>query len=354
MAEQHAPNHLAEAEGPAAPHHVPLVIIAKAMLFPLFFVVMFALCYISAFHAPTPHDMKLTLVGPAQQTALVADQLAQESPGSFDISTTTELSTALEDLGTQQIAGAIELGPTITAHIASGGGITQAQTVEQVARPIAEATGTTMAVEDASPLGATDNTGMGLFYFMIVCTIGGYLTVMVLSQVAANMPLRRTLKIVAGMSMFLAVVAFAVSSIFVGGYGATAAGLTVLLLVGIVYTFAVGLVALLMNKLAGQSAIFLIMTIAIFLNFPSAGGAIPASFLGSFWQAINSFWIGSGAMQSMRSVIYFGGSGLGSGLAILGGWLAVTALLLWVVEARLRRRPAVAGAGHAPALAATM
>ena len=354
MAEQQVSHHPAELEGPATPQSVPLVMIAKAMIFPLFFVVMFALCYISAFHAPSPNDMKLTLVGPDQQTSVVADQIAQGSPGAFDISTTTDLSTALEDLGTQQISGAIELGPTVTAHVASGGGITQAQTVEKVARPIADAMGTTMDIEDASPLGSGDSTGMGLFYFMIVCTIGGYLTVMVLSQVAANMPLRRTLKIVSGMSVFLTMVAFAVSSIFVGTYGATAAGVTVLLLIGIAYTFAIGLVSILMIKLAGQSSIFLIMTIAIFFNFPSAGGAIPASFLGSFWQAVNSFWVGSGAMQSMRSVIYFGGSGLGNGLLILGGWLAVTAVLLWVVEARIRRRPAVAGAGHAPALAATM
>ena len=357
MAEQHTIQHPAEAEGPAAPHQVPLVMIAKAMIFPLFFVVMFAICYISAFHAPAPHDLKLALVGPPQQTSLVAEQLAQQSPGAFEVTTTTDLSAALGDLGSQKIAGAIELGPTITAHVASGGGVTVAQTVEQVAQPMAAAMGTTMSVEDAAPLGSGDTTGMGLFYFLVVCTIGGYLSVMVLSQVAAKMPLARTLKIVGFMSVFLTVVAFAVSSIFVGTYGATAAGLVALLLIGIAYTFTIGLVAILMNKLAGQAAIFLIMTFAIFLNFPSAGGAMPASFLGGFWHAIHSFWVGSGAMQAMRSVIYFGGSGLGNGLLILGGWLAVTALALWAVEARSRRRPAETDAAHsdeAPVLVATM
>ncbi|SDD76394.1 hypothetical protein [Rhodococcus tukisamuensis] len=81
MAGQHASKHLDETGPSAAPPNVPLVAIAKAMLFPLFFVVMFALCYISAFHAPTPQDVKLALVGPTQQTSRVADQIAQHSPG---------------------------------------------------------------------------------------------------------------------------------------------------------------------------------------------------------------------------------------------------------------------------------
>ncbi|WP_139191206.1 hypothetical protein [Rhodococcus tukisamuensis] len=214
------------------------------------------------------------------------------------------------------------------------------QTVEQVAQPLADASGSTLVVEDVAPLGTGDTTGMGLFYFLVVCTIGGYLSVMVFSQLAARMPLRRQLGIVAVMSVLLTVVAFAVSTAFVGGYGATTAGLTVLLLIGIAYTFAVGLVAILLNKLAGQAAIFLIMTFAIFVNFPSAGGAMPASFLPGFWHALHGFWIGSGAMQSMRSVIYFGGAGLGGGLTILGGWIAASAALLAILQVRSASRPA--------------
>lgn len=340
MAGQHAINHLDEAGQSEPSPNVQLVAVAKAMLFPLFFVVMFALCYISAFHAPTPHDVRLALVGPTQQTSMVADQIAEQSPGAFEISATTDLAAALDDLGTQHVAGVIEVGPTVTAHIASGGGVAVSQAVERVAQPLADAFGSPLAVEDVAPLGAGDTTGMGLFYFLVVCTIGGYLTVMVLSQTAAGMPLRRRLGIVAVMSAVLTVVAFAVSTIFVGGYGATTAGLAALLLIGIAYTLAVGLVSILLDKLAGKAAIFPIMTFAIFVNFPSAGGAMPATFLPGFWQALHSFWIGSGAMQSMRSVVYFGGAGLGGGLAILVGWIAAAAALFAVLHGRGASRPA--------------
>lgn len=337
MAEQVVIDDREEAAAPA-PRSVPLVLIVKSMIFPVFFVIMFALCYISAFHDPTPHNVRLALVGPEQQTSVIAGQIAQSSPGAFEITATADRAAALEDLGAQRVAGVIELGPTVTAHIASGGGIMVAQTVEQVAQPLAEALGAPMTVEDVAPLGDGDSSGMGLFYFMIVCTIGGYLTVMVLSQVAVGMALRRQIGILGVMSVGLTLLAFAVSSIFVGAYGASAAGVAALLAIGMAYTFAIGLVSIGLNKLAGQSAIFLIMTFAIFLNFPSAGGAISASFLPGFWNGMHSFWIGSGAMQSMRSVIFFGGSGLGAGLLILGGWIIAGALFLVALNQRDRRR----------------
>lgn len=308
--------------------------VIKAMVFPLFFVVMFALCYISAFHNPTPHDVELTLVGPAQQTSMVAEQLSASSPGAFAVTTTTDLAGALDDLGSQRVAGVIELGQPITTHIASGGGMTVAQSVEKVAQSVGDATGTAVVVDDVAPLSAGDATGMGLFYFMIVCTIAGYLTVTVLSQVAPRMGLRRQLAVLGSASAIFTVIAFAISSIFVGAYGASALGIVGLLLIGIAYTFTVGLVSILFNKLLGQAAIFLVMTFAIFLNFPSSGGAIPATFLPGFWNVLHNFWIGSGAMQAMRSVIFFGGSGLGSGLLILGGWFAAAVVGIAALTAR--------------------
>ncbi|MDG3010381.1 ABC transporter permease [Rhodococcus sp. D2-41] len=326
--EHERPGPAPAADTPSAP---PWGGIAKAMVFPIFFVVMFALCYISAFHHPTPHDVKLALVGPSAQTSMVADQLSQHSDGAFAVSTSTDLSATLDQLQYQKIAGAIELGPTVTAHVASGAGMTVTQTVEKVGQQLASATGTQLVVHDVAPLGGGDGTGMGLFYFMVVCTIGGYLTVTVVSQAAPKLRVRHQVTVLGVMSVLATLIAFGISSIFVGSYGATAAGLTAMVLIGMVYTFAVGLVAMLCNKVLGQAAIFLVMTFAIFLNFPSAGGAIPTGFMPPFWEWLHNFWIGSGVVQAMRSVVYFGGAGVGHGLLIVGLWLAAAAALTGLV-----------------------
>ncbi len=341
---EHQPRHEA-----AAPAPVSLGTIAKAMVFPVFFVVMFALCYISAFHNPTPHDMRLSIVGPQQQAAAVATGIEQASPGSFDVTATTDLGGALDGLAARDVQGVIELGSPMTVHVASGAGASVAQVVEGVAQPLAQQAGTTVEVADIAPLTGGDATGMGLFYFVIICSIAGYLTVTVLAQLAPGMPLRRMLGILGVMSVGLTLIAFGVASIFTGTFGATAAGLTVMLLVGVLYTFTIGLVAVLLNKLLGQAAIMAVMMVAIFMNFPSAGGAIAPSMLPAAWEAIHSFWIGSGAVQSMQSVIYFGGTGLGHGLLILFGWLAVTAVLLALVQLRRRTKAVAPAADAAPA-----
>ncbi|QDQ98145.1 ABC transporter permease [Tomitella fengzijianii] len=350
---EHHPKHEAP---PGVDAPVSLSTIAKAMIFPVFFVVMFALCYISAFHNPTPHDMHLSIVGPQQQASAVAAGIEQGSPGSFDITATSDLGGALDGLASRDIQGVIELGSPMTVHIASGASATVAQVVQGVASPLAESMGTTVQTDDIAPLTDGDATGMGLFYFMIVCSIAGYLTVTVLAQLAPRMKMRRMLGILGVMSVALTLIAFGVASIFTGTFGATAAGLTVMLLVGVLYTFTIGLVAVVLNKILGQAAIMAVMTIAIFMNFPSAGGAIAPSMLPAAWEAVHSFWIGSGAVQAMQSVIYFGGNGLGQGLLILFGWLAVSAaaLALVVWRARAKGSDAAGGTGavvsgaHAP------
>ena len=82
-------------------------------------------------------------------------------------------------------------------------------------------------------------------------------------------------------------------------------GSTVFALLGIgaVDTFTVGTIAILPEQLAGQASIFAVLTLVIFLNFPSSGGAIPVSFLPDFWQSLHSFWFGSGAMEAIGSIV---------------------------------------------------
>ncbi|ORI30219.1 hypothetical protein [Rhodococcus erythropolis] len=72
------------------------------------------------------------------------------------------------------------------------------------------------------------------------------------------------------------------------------------------------------------------------LNFPSAGAAFPADFLPGFLSGLSHFWIGAGAMDAARSIVYFGSTGIGHGLLILGGWLLMTVPLVALTH---RRKP---------------
>ncbi len=92
--------------------------------------------------------------------------------------------------------------------------------------------------------------------------------------------------------------------------------------------------SILVNRVFGKAAIMVVMVLMIFVNFPSAGGAFPADFLPGFWSALSHFWIGAGAVDATRSIVYFGGTGVGHGLLVIGGWFVVTAALLGLTQLR--------------------
>lgn len=331
-----APTHLLEhsqASSPAAGDgRTAWRSVVEAMVFPIFFAVMFALCYVSAFHNPTPRNMEIVVTGPESSTSALVDRLASGVEGKFDLQASTDTAAALNRLQGREIAGVIELGSPMTVHVASAEGPVLVQAVEGLAQPLAAAQGQQADIVDHAPLAADDPTGQALFYLLVVCTIIGYLTITVLAQVAPAMQMRLKLGILAAMSFIGIALSYFVSAIFVGFYEASFVENLAMLAVIFTYTFTVGLVSILANRVFGKAAIMVVMLLMIFLNFPSAGAAIPADLLPGFWSGMNHFWIGAGAMDAARSIVYFGSTGVGKGLFILGGWLVLTVVLLVVTH----------------------
>ncbi|MGG7103401.1 ABC transporter permease [Rhodococcus sp. 24CO] len=314
--------------------------VGGGLAFPLFFVIMFCLCYVSAFHAPAPNQAPIVVVGPPSVTAPVIDGIEATSGGKFDIVATDNAADAIARIDNRDAIGAIEIGDTVTAHIATGAGTSTVSVVTALAHSIADQTGQQVTTVDSAPVTARDSSTVGLFYFLIVCTLGGYLTMTVLSQVAPRMRLREQYSILAGAAILTPLIAFGITSIFMRAFGASFGEILQLLGISMVYTFTVGAVCILLNRLLGQAAIFAVLTVLVFINFPSSGGAIPVSFLPGFWQHIHSFWLGSAAMEPIRSVIYFDGNGAGPHLVVLCIWLVAALGLTGLVASRQSKKAA--------------
>lgn len=315
-------------------------LVGTGLAFPLFFVIMFCLCYVSAFHSPTPNNAPIAVAGPSSVTAPLIAGMEATSGNKFDIVATDTAADAMDRINNRDAIGAIEIGDTVTAHIATGAGASTVSAVTSLAHSIADQTGQQVTVVDSAPVTARDSSTVGLFYFLIVCTLGGYLTITVLSQVAPRMRLKEQYSILAGAAILTPIIAFAITSIFMHAFGASFGQILQLLGISMVYTFTVGAVSILLNRLIGQAAIFAVLTVLVFINFPSSGGAIPVSFLPSFWQHIHSFWLGSAAMEPIRSVIYFDGNGAGHHLIVLGIWLLAALALTGLVASRQSKNAA--------------
>lgn len=336
-----SPHAHAAAPAPAPDRDQTRKNVIGALLFPLFFVVMFSLCYVSAFHSPRPNDAHLILVGPSATTAEVAQGLEKQVHGGFDVTTTEDLAKSRQQVLDRKAVGVIRMGDEVTSYVATGASATSAQIVEKVAAGVAAQAELPLVTKDLRPVQPSDAPTTALFYLMVVCSIIGYLTITVLTQAAPKLRLRSTYAILAGASVIGPAIAMAIEAIFVGNYGASVGTLALLYGVAAIYSFTVGTISVLAHQLLGQSSIFVVMTLVIFLNFPSAGGAIPAPMLPDFWQHLHSFWFGSGAQEAMRSIVYFGGSQSGRWLFQMFAWLVVAGALSLAVALRRNRSEVV-------------
>lgn len=319
--------------------------VAAAMMMPVLFVVAFVLCYVSALHNPLPHDLALTIAGPSGTTQQIAAAVDEQAKSGFDITRTTDPDAAVRAVEDRSAVGAIVIGtsdskPTVEIVTADAGGRIASSTVSAVGTRIATQLQATATTRDVSPLTSSDPNGVGLFYLIIISSIGGYLTITVLSQ-AMPRARRRTKVLTAVIASALTpVIAIAALSFSVGIFGMDFGQLAAVVGVDALYVLVVSLIALFFTELLGQGAILGVLVVVLALNFPSTGGSVPESMLPPFWQAIHAVWFGSGALETFRSLIFFGGNGFGWPFARLLIWLGGAALAWGGISAIKGRRAA--------------
>lgn len=317
----------------------PWKLIFKGLIFPVFFVTMFAACYLSAFSHPTPHNVALTISAPQQVAESVQKKLQAEVGDSFSISTTNDTAEAITHLKDQTTSGVLDLGskkPTL--YVASGAGPSLATSVTTLATSVTDSQGLSLETKDVHPISSGDPTGTSIFYFIIITTIAGYLTSTVLAQVGPAMNKKRrflALGIVAAITM---AILLGIGQGALGLFAGLENHLPALMLLGAVNVFIVGTLATFINRFAGAAGMLIILTLVVFMNFPSAGGAIPAAMLPEFWQFIHQFWIGAAGVDAARSLLYFDNVGLLKPVLVLLGWFILSlAGYLWTDRVKRKR-----------------
>jgi hypothetical protein len=334
-----------------------------AMLIPIFFVVGFAICIIGVYHKPHPHDIRLGVVGPAAQTAPLRASLQKATGTAFRISPVATVGRAVRDVRQRDLNAAFVPSATpsrpATAIVAQAGGRLVATGAETLLRSVTAAQGRRLTVRDVRPLAPGDPIGIGVFLFMIICTICGYLAVTLLYTVAPALTASRRYPIIAATAVVVPAIAYLIGGLGFGTYTGSVGTILAFIGVGALYVFVIGLITRLLQVLIGPPALFVSLAIFVFLNIPSLGATYTPELLPSFWRFLNHFWIGAETAHAERSILYFGGLGVGTDLLKLLAWTAaIVALLLLPVSrklARQREQPVVEGlrppaphlAGHA-------
>ena len=102
--------------------------------------------------------------------------------------------------------------------VAGAGGRLVAKAAEDFARAVAAAQGAQLVVRDVRPLPSGDEIGVGVFMFMIVCTICGYLAVTLLFTVAPALPPSRRYPIIAAIAVLVPTLAYLIGGLGFGTY----------------------------------------------------------------------------------------------------------------------------------------
>jgi hypothetical protein len=313
-----------------------------ALLIPVFFVVMFATCIIGAYHKPHPNDIKVGVVGPAAQTAPLRAGIEKAAGSAFDIRQVTTVAEAATAVRRRELNAAFV--PTADPHQpatlieASAGGRIVATVAERLARSVTASQGAQLVVRDVRPLAAGDEIGIGIFLFMIVCTICGYLAVTLLFTVAPDLPAGRRYPMIAGIAVLVPTLAYLIGGLGYGTYSGSAATILAFIAVGALYVFAIGLITRLLQVLIGPPALFVSLAIFVFLNIPSLGATYTAEVLPSFWRFVNQFWIGAETVDAERGILYFGGLDVATDVLRLCVWTGVVVALLALAAWRKRER----------------
>ena len=310
------------------------------ILVPLFLAVGMSLAYLGAFHAPTPHELPVGVVGQGPAAQVFAQTVTDESDGGLVahvVGTDTEAERRVRDRELAAVYAPATDGATL--YVSTAASETTATAAQKVFLPIAFAQHLPFTVEDVVPTGSEDPTGQGLFFLLVGLSVGGYASAIAVAASAAK--LRALWTVVVG----------AVTAGVVAGIGVLVAGpvygvipehrwevfLFAWLYDAVIVALGVGL-----HPLLGRWTTPILTMLFVMLNFTSSGGIFQPTFQPGFFAALNTFWSGAAWLEAAQDLVYFPGASLTRSVVVLVLWLVVAVLLGVLVHGLAARRTRIA------------
>lgn len=301
---------------------------------------------LTAFLSPAinsgPKDLPLAVSGPAPAAEQVTQNLEQQSPGTFDVTTYDSTDQAQDAVRNREEIGAISLGTDgVTITTASGAGTPYANLLTSIGSGL-EAQGQNVTYDDVAPLTEDDPTGAAMGALALPLAFGGMISAVVFTLQFK----RRAWARVAGVLAFTALAGMAITFLLTSVFHSVDANyweLAGIIALGIA---AVSLTISGLEALVGYAGLGLGALLMLFIANPISGMATGAWWLPEPWGAIGQALPMGAAGTAIRSVAFFDGAGMGTAVGVLFAW-ATGGLILLVLGSWLsirRETKTVAGA----------
>jgi hypothetical protein len=271
----------------------------------------FVLSYVGAFHHPTPHQVPVAVVAPAQISSHVVTELSGLRGEPLSATAVPSKAAGLTLLRNGSTSGVFIVDPsgkTDSLLVASGGGAAVSTAVEDVFAQVEAAQHRTVTVTDAVPAQSGDGRGLSGFYLVVGWLVGGYLVAALLGIARGARPAttRRAIH------RLIVLIPYAILSglggaIIVGPVlGALTGHFMALWWLGAFLVFCAAAVTMAFQVLLGVLGVGLTLIVFVVLGNPSSGGAYPASLLPPFWRAIGNSIPNGAGVEAIRRIVYFG------------------------------------------------
>jgi hypothetical protein len=310
------------------------------ILVPLFLAVGMGLAYLGAFHAPTPHELPVGIVGQGAATQVFAQTVTDRSDGALVthvVATTAEAERQIRD---RDLAAVYAPGSTgATLYVSTAASETTASAAQKVFMPIAYQAHLPFTVQDVVPAGPEDSTGQGLFFLLVALSVGGYASAIAVAAFATR--LRPLWTVVVG--LVTAGVVAGIGIVIAGPlYGIITTHRWEVFLFAWMYDAIIVALGVGLHPLLGRWTTPVLTMLFVMLNFTSSGGIFQPAFQPGFFAGLNTFWSGAAWLQAAQDLLYFPGASLGRSSLVLALWLAAAVLLCIVVHGLVARRTRIA------------
>jgi hypothetical protein len=278
-----------------------------------------------------PHDLPVTVAGPAPATAPLARELARAKPGAFDITRTARVARVDDRLRDREAYAVFVVGRSgVALHIATAASPQIAQLFRQVAESAGAAQGHPVPVVDVVPTDRDDPNGVVLSVGVLPLALTSLMAGILLGLLAPGRWSRLAgaalYAVLAGLAS-VAIAQYALSAL-PGTYLVNAA--SVALLAFAVAATVSGLTGLLGTAGAGLGALVMFVC-----GVPLSGISSSPDLLPRGWGLAGQLLPPGAGGTLLRSVTYFDGAAATRPLLVLAGW-SVLGLVLLAVGRRRR------------------
>ena len=290
---------------------------------------------LGAMQTPTPRHMPVAIVGSStEQAQQMAQSLEESMEGKFDFTILADASEAKELVESQKLTGAFILpsadDPQATIYTAQAAGNAASQVVVQVFSEIAQSQEIPSDHQELAALPDHDNMGTVSMYVGMGWVMAGFMVIMVGSTAAPHLrPLKNLIPLIAAYSAFMSAVIYLIAGPLthaVDGHFWRLFG------IGMLAIFAVAMLTNVFNRLIGMLCLLPTMLLVMFLGVPASNGALSIYMEPRMFTILHDILPMPAAVESVRSVLYFGSEGLGVHLITLAIWALACLAATMVID----------------------